>query len=411
MIHNYTVKNFYSIGDEIKVDLESRKEAISAPELYLNAPLGKKITKIEFIGGPNASGKTNVLRALAFLRFMIVDSAEQIKKSDDMPFQPFYPYHDKPAELSVTFSMKNDDEIYKYYLKLDAKKILEEQLDRVYFKKERSATANVFIRKWVGKNRGYYTKMTDHMSTIKQMTVIDSLLKENSQISFVSLFNKYDLEKGLLRRITNYWDNVVSNAMMIGSTESEFSLTQISSEVLGEIFDQEKIREKMEHMLRKYDIGFSDIAKQEKVGPNQDQVIYGILHHYRGSEFGVPMYGESNGTKRLIILMRNILTALMAGGVAVIDEIDAFLHPDIYDEIIEMFMSTETNENGAQLIFSSHNYTTLTSLDKQQITFTQKNESGQTEVWRLDDVQGVRPDDNFYTKYLTGAYGATPKIG
>jgi AAA15 family ATPase/GTPase len=411
MIHNYTVKNFYSIGDKIEVDLESRKESINAPELYLDASLDKKVTKIEFVGGPNASGKTNVLRALAFLRFMIVDSASQTKKGEDMSFQPFYPHKDRPTELSVSFSIKGDSCIYKYLLKLDTKKILHEQLDKTYFKKERSTTANIFERKWVSKERGYDVKLTDDMPTIKQVTSINSLLKNNNQVSFISLLNNFDSEDGLLRKITMYWDGVVSNTLMIGSTESEFSLTQYSEAVLRDIFEQKELCNSVSDILRKYDIGFSKIEKKDKLGPNQDQTIYGIFHEYKGTQFGMSMHGESNGTKRIIILMRDILAAMAVGGVAVIDEIDAFLHPDIYDEIIAMFMSTETNKNNAQLIFSSHNYTTLANLDKQQITLTQKSEAGQTEVWRLDDMQGIRPDDNFYTKYLTGAYGATPKIG
>lgn len=69
------------------------------------------------------------------------------------------------------------------------------------------------------------------------------------------------------------------------------------------------------------------------------------------------------------------------------------------------------NKKGAQLILSSQNYSILSVLDKQQITLVEKNKKGQTEVWRLDDIEGIRADDNFYTKYLAGAYGAIPRIG
>ena len=74
-----------------------------------------------------------------------------------------------------------------------------------------------------------------------------------------------------------------------------------------------------------------------------------------------------------------------------------------------MFMSHSTNKHNTQLIISSHNYTTLNSLDKQQIFLSEKNTRGYTEVWRLDEIEGVDSRDNFYTKYLAGAYGAVPR--
>lgn len=120
---------------------------------------------------------------------------------------------------------------------------------------------------------------------------------------------------------------------------------------------------------------------------------------------------ESTGTNRILFILTiaaEILTTEQ-GGVVVIDESDAFLHPDIYEKFVELFMSPETNRNNTQLILSSHNYTTLNFLDKQQIFLTERDEDGQTDVWRLDEVRGVRADDNFYAKYMSGAYGAVPR--
>jgi len=411
MIHSFKAKNFYSIGDEIEVSLESRKISIQSPELYFDAPLNKKITKIEFIGGKNASGKTNILRILAFLRYFIIDSVVHSKNGTEIPFHAFVPTRNKPTRLEVTFSME-DTNIFCYAIELDVNKVIDEKLEKTYFKSQRRATTTVFHRQWSDDTNEYIVELSDDLPLIKQLTQVGSLLNTNRRASFISILSNFDdPENGVLNNITEYWNGVISNAMQFGSTESELSLTDFAMKILQEIYEDEGFRNELSSMLRKYDIGFSDIAKKEKMGPNQDQTMYGISHKYKNSQFSMSLHTESNGTKRIIILMRHILAALSMGGVAVIDEIDAFLHPDIFDDIVEMFMSTKLNKNNAQLIFSAHNYTILSRLDKQQITLSDKDENGQTEVWRLDEMKGMRPDDNFYTKYLTGAYGAKPKIG
>ena len=76
-----------------------------------------------------------------------------------------------------------------------------------------------------------------------------------------------------------------------------------------------------------------------------------------------------------------------------------------------MFSSNELNPKSAQLFFSSHTPTILSSLDKYQIIFIEKNDAGCTDVWRLDSIKGVRSDDNYYTKYIAGGYGAVPNLG
>ena len=92
------------------------------------------------------------------------------------------------------------------------------------------------------------------------------------------------------------------------------------------------------------------------------------------------------------------------------DEFDVNLHPEIVSTLFDLFIQPETNPYNAQLLFSSHSHRILTKLDKYQIVLTEKNEKGESEAWRLDSVSGVRADDNYYEKYITGTYGAVPKL-
>ena len=101
---------------------------------------------------------------------------------------------------------------------------------------------------------------------------------------------------------------------------------------------------------------------------------------------------------------------LANGGVAVLDEFDVNLHPEIVLSLYELFIHPETNPENAQLFFSTHSHLVLNKLDKYQIILTEKNDKGQSESWRLDGVSGVRADDNYYAKYIAGAYGAVPEL-
>jgi len=95
--------------------------------------------------------------------------------------------------------------------------------------------------------------------------------------------------------------------------------------------------------------------------------------------------------------------------VAIIDEIDNDLHPHLLPHLIDLFKFEHTNPHQAQLIFSCHTPEVLNILKKHQIYLVQK-ENQESEAWRLDEVVGVRSDDNLYAKYMAGAFDAVPNV-
>jgi predicted ATPase len=95
--------------------------------------------------------------------------------------------------------------------------------------------------------------------------------------------------------------------------------------------------------------------------------------------------------------------------VAIIDEIDNDLHPHLLPHLIDLFKFEHTNPHQAQLIFSCHTPEVLNILKKHQIYLVQK-ENQESEAWRLDEVVGVRADDNLYAKYMAGAFDAVPNV-
>jgi uncharacterized protein len=125
----------------------------------------------------------------------------------------------------------------------------------------------------------------------------------------------------------------------------------------------------------------------------------------------VPAILESNGTRQFIRIFPLIFQALEIGGLAIIDELDLTIHPLVLLEIIRWFHDPERNPHNAQLWMTSHNASLLEDLIKDEVLFCEKDRVGRTRIYSLRDVQSVRRIDNYYRKYLGGVYGAIPRVG
>jgi predicted ATPase len=123
----------------------------------------------------------------------------------------------------------------------------------------------------------------------------------------------------------------------------------------------------------------------------------------------LPFWEESSGTQSAFVLVIPILQTLANGGIVVIDELDNDLHPHLIPALMEWFEFEETNPHHAQLIFTCHTPEVLNLLQKHQVYLVEK-QNQRSEAWRLDEVTGLRADDNLYAKYMAGALGATPNL-
>lgn len=396
MIHRFSCENFYSIGKEITVDFTVSKSA-PAKTTYAENANSTRVSLVETVIGPNASGKTTILKTLAFMQWLIVDAY-----TDDpdkaLPVRPFgHKETMKPTVLSVDFSV--DDRVFIYHFKLNRNRILFEELSEKSKTSERVTTKILFSREWNSSSEKY--DLSDKVFGITQ-----EKLRKNSSVVATAFRDK----NPLATLIAQYWRDCVStNVFEQGYRHYHQSMRDhIAGHAVEFFYSHPELKERVELLLSKYDIGFGAFTKHEV---QEDKPVYRIEHRFGSNVFELPLEYESSGTKQTIVILRYVLKALSEGGIAVIDELDANLHPEIVEELISMFTSKDLNPLSAQIIFSSHTPTILATLDKYQITFVEKNEDGQSEVWRLDSVKGVRPDDNYYAKYIAGAYGAVPNIG
>ena len=408
MIHSFKVKNFYSIKDEVEVNFVAKNGSITVPELYLDVPFDRKVTKVAFVGGANGSGKTNILRVLAFMKFLMDAAGNAIPGV--MPYHPYALESDKPSDISVVFSIGKN--LYEYIIIFDRHIIYDEKLFVTNLVSERATKKKVFSRFW--SDNTYVVEISDLVKNLKNVKDMGAILatRENRTRTVVDLYTSLDEVDGFLREVKDFWSRMFTNVVSSGNLESEFSTSKLANDALKDINENDLGREFSEKILRATDIGFSGIKKFKMTGSENSLTLYGIEHNYNGKKFSFPTFEESTGTNRIVYLANEIVRILSRekGGVAVIDDMDAFIHPDVYEMLVEQFMSPLVNKNGTQLILASHNYTTLNLLDKQQIILVERNEEGATESWRLDSMRGVESHDNFYAKYMAGKYGAVPRM-
>ena len=402
MIHSFSCKNFYSFGEETAINFEVNG---NAPENngYFVPKSEIRLSKIETVIGPNASGKTNLLKVLPFLKWLIIDSFN-MKPEDPIVVQSFAfgDAKNEPTELSVSFEIER--KIYSYTFLITKQKILKEELAVTAFVKEKKATKKIFSRNWNEKNNLYDFDGDD----FELPKGFKNLLRFNASV----IGTAARLNHNESQIIAKYWQQIETNVVEAGWVGDHLLPNSIAQ--LGEAFDffsdNSVLKIEAEKLLSRFDLGLSGFEIKKSKKENSFSFNVRAIHLFNGQKQYLPVQYESSGTKQLFVLLKSILLALENGSIAIIDEFDVNLHPEMVIALFDLFIQPETNPKNAQLLLSTHSHMLLSKLDKYQIVLVEKNENGISEAWRLDEVSDVRSDENYYSKYIAGAYGAVPKI-
>src|SRR3990167_7797373 len=402
MIHSFSCKNFYSFGESAEINFTVND---NAPENngYFKTPSGVRLSKVETVIGPNASGKTNLLKVLPFLKWLIIDSFNT-KPEDPIVVQPFAfgEAKDQPTELSVVFEI--DDKVYAYDFMITTDRILTEKLERTTLAKEKKGTQKIFSREWnFSQNR--YDFEGENFKLPKEF---ENLVRKNASVIGTAVRLNHEESQ----KIAKFWQQIETNVIEAGWIGDHLLPNSIAQ--LGEAFDffseNSVLKAEAEKLLSRFDLGLEGFEIKKEKKENGFSLNVRAAHMFNGEKQYLAVQYESSGTKQLFVLLKTILLALQNGSVAVVDEFDVNLHPEMVMALFDLFIQPETNPNNAQLLLSTHSHMLLSKLDKYQIVLVEKEENGRSEAWRLDEVSDVRSDENYYSKYIAGAYGAVPKI-
>lgn len=402
MIHLFTCENFYSFSGKTTFSFKVNNNA-PKNNGYFTTPSDNRLSKTETVIGANASGKTNLLKVLPFLKWLIVDSFNR-KPGNPIIIRPFTfgEEKNKPTKLSVVF--ETNKKIYTYKIAITKERILSEELKATSFVNEKKSTKKLFSRTWDQK-KGHYNFDGENFKLPKG---VKNLLRANaSVISTTSRLNHAESQI-----IAQYWGQIETNVIEAGWVGD--SLLPNANAQLLEAFDffseNSALKKEVEELLSRFDLGLSGFEIKKEKEENGFSLTVRAKHLFNGQKEYLPVQYESSGTKQMFVLLRRILAALKKGSIAILDEFDVNLHPEIVMALYDLFSQPKTNPKNAQLIMSTHNHILLNSLDKYQIILVEKNKDGVSEAWRLDEMEDIRADENYYSKYIAGAYGAVPEI-
>ncbi|MBK5957795.1 abortive infection protein [Rhodoplanes elegans] len=403
MLYRLEIANFYSVRDRQVIDLRIGDSVPDVPGRFDPLFPGSKerAPRVVAFFGPNASGKSTVLKALAFVLWFVRDSFQR-QPNVGIPCECFNDTaaQAEPVRLAIEFGGPLDPAVepgsapiaygtWRYELALfmsDGRFIVTEE--------------NLHQR---ANGRGRWTRVFE---------------RENDQVSAGKVFALSGYSKVI--------DKVRDNASLI-STLAQFDhvpslrLSEAARSVVAniladrtEVGDDAAIKyyaadtaamEELNRDIQRIDLGIKKmIIVQGQAGPL-------ALFEHEGLERPMPWALESHGTRTFIRNLPLLQIALARGSMSIVDEIDLAIHPLVLPEIIRWFHDPERNPQRAQLWMSCHAATLLEDLQKEEVFFCEKDTRGRTKVYGLQDIRNARRADNRYRRYMSGMYGAIPQIG
>ena len=409
MIHSFKFKNFCSFAEEATISFEDIRKSISTKNnMFCDSPAGSRLSKVTTVIGPNASGKTSALKALSFLGWFVRYSFTAAEGENELiPVDTFSFSDDQKGVAEFEIVFEHNAKIYKYFLHLSKTHVHREHL--LEKDKKTNHFNYLFKRTWDHK-----IQRPDIIQRVNlRSEVIRDILRKNVSLIAAGVAIKNEV----LTEISGFFQRIIINVNSKGKTWDTSSLGEQGLFQATESYKKnKKLFEKATQFLKDIDLGLTNIAIQEGDAQNVEtgamKKVYRALgiHKVDGKEYQLPFAFESSGTKNMFVLLHFLLPAIEQGGIAVIDELEIDLHPHTLPLIIELFANPETNPKNTQLLFTSHSLEILSHLEKEQIILVEKNKNCKSELFRLDEIKGVRRDDNIYAKYMAGAYGAVPNI-
>jgi len=408
MIYSFTFKNFCSFAERATISFEDIRKGIETKcNMFSDTEAGARLSKAMMVIGPNASGKTSALKALAFLSWFVRNSFVGLEgEKEEIPVDTFAFTEGKENVSEFELVFEHNARVYQYVLHLCRTHVVKEEL----YRREKTQHFNyLFKRQWNAK-----TGSSDIVQRINLKTeVLKEILRRNVSLISASVAIKNDF----LTEIADFWQKIIGNVNRTGKSWDTSSLGDRGLfEATEEYNRNQSLFRKVEKFLKDIDLGLDGIDIEEREAPNAKTgetkkfyLAYGV-HKVNEKQYKLPFTFESSGTKNMFVLLHFLLPAIEQGGIAVIDELEIDLHPHAIPQIIDLFANPVTNPHNSQLLFTSHSLEVLNHLEKEQIVLVEKKQGCKSELYRLDEIKGVRRDDNIYAKYMAGAYGAVPNI-
>ncbi len=421
MIIEFNTSNFRSIKDEMILSFEANSSKLKADNIHLAAYASGEhrhtLIKNTAIFGHNASGKSNILKAINTLRKLVVRSYLNEIGEDISCYEPFIldtQYATKNTEFNIKFITVGVK--YEFGVKYNRDRIIEEML-YVYKTKQRTL---LYTRNDIDSDI--------HSVEFKKDLAVEGVKREVAKNQlYLSRFMSMEVHS-VLSQVCLYFKNL-DIELSTNASRTKFINDNIAMRILS---DQSGVlKNRLLRLMTIADIPIVGISIKELEGRDLSARIRSFprgMHNTRtevkfrhklytdgelAGEGNISLEEQSLGTQVLFGLGARILSVLENGGVLIYDEFDNSLHPFLTKLLVRLFNSKKCNPQGAQLIITTHDYSIMGRdlLRTDQIWFVEKNECGGSELFSVQDFDGVREDVPFDKWYQSGKFGAIPTIG
>ncbi|KJS89638.1 ATP/GTP-binding protein [Desulfosporosinus sp. BICA1-9] len=410
MLCQFTFENFKSFKNEATLDLCAEKISEHEDSLIVDPRDSEKFLPVISIYGPNGGGKSSVLEAFVYLSHKVLlpvialkaltaskdENLEDGKMKEFRSFpvdekEKYYLFDKNCRELPIKFDVlfRINETEYRYQLNILHSNIVEENL---YARNLQTGDLEIMFER---DTSDFY--IADVLGEVKVGNIKSSI----PLLSHLSI--NYDIKT---------IDNVITWFLecRVLDYDNPFQDKKI-------VFLKDKSKEDIFlKMLAEMDINITSIRTEEDTN-GKITAVYTTHCLEDGACEELPFEEESSGTRKLFGLLPFLLGCLHKGSLVIADEMDAKLHPKLLRYIIALFTNPSINTKGAQLIFTSHDMSTMkpTVFRRDEIWFSALNKKNTSKLYSLvefrkDNGAKVRPDETYDKQYIEGRYGADPYL-
>lgn len=390
MLCQFGFKNFKSYKNETIFDFQAG-ELSEFKESLIKGDKATPLLPVSVVYGPNGGGKTTLLQALSCLITMVVFPIHELKKNrmnlivqQRVNCEPFL-YDEKsknePTEFNLYFRKNNNE--YRYYVAIKNDIVVSESLFRRGIGAKK--TAVIFTREENNIDLGASIGKSGINTDVNPKMLFLSFLAINYNISVIVEVQEW-FESCVIR---NYANPITDLKIMINENESfKKPFLNLLNEMGIDVCDY------------RYDSEKEDFLLTRKVN---------------NVDYSLSLSKESAGTRKLFGSLPILMIALQTGRLAIIDELDAKLHPKLLRYIISLFTDPKINKFGAQLLFTSHDMSTMSNevFRRDEIWFAALDDEHSSDLYSLyeirkEDGKRVKATASYNHQYLEGRYGADP---
>lgn len=429
MLQELKIKNFLSFKEEVTFSFEATKDTTFDNYQVVEVAPGVRLLRFAVVYGANASGKSNLLYAIDFLKDFLFDIKKDISESTNViPFKFDKKTQNEPSCFSIKFFV--DDKRYWYQLELDENKIY---LERLYIYSSIQPTL-LFER-----------ELSNGISVVKfnqQAVKISAVAKEELNIKCLpnmSFFAARNQVNVVLPKIDDARDWLKKSIMQ--SINPKISMFEYAEEKIKE---NEELKISLLDFIKEADFNISNIKTQEEKNEIPEEFLdifiktrdflpddekerirtektiarlktdfeHTIINEDVKESYYLPDGLESDGTRRITGLQAAIFASIKRNTLLSIDEIESSLHPYLIIFVLKKFL--ENSDCRAQLLITTHYDPLLNEVDelfrKDSVWFTEKNQAGATELYSLIEFGGLNRITSLQKAYRQGRFGGIPKI-